>query len=262
VASRGLSAVKADDRLGPVGLAIGVFGPFAVAALLVPFRGPVVTENVALVFVVVVVLSAACGGRRAGVVAAVVSAMSYDFFFTRPYGSLKIDRAEDAFTALLLLGIGFVVAELVIATRRSKEASARVHADMRRLNEIAGRVSAGADAKDVLQFVQAELVALLLLRDCRFEEPPFDVAFPSLERRGAIEGGRRRWVGGEFTLPAEGVEVLVIGRGRLFGRFVLIPDWDVGVSIEDRVLAVGLVDQVGAALAAEPWPRRTELSGT
>jgi hypothetical protein len=43
----------------------------------------------------------------------------------------------------------------------------------------------------------------------------------------------------------------VLGRGQTFGRLVLEPDPNVGVSIEERVVAVALSDQLGAALAAE-----------
>ena len=105
--------------------------------------------------------------------------------------------------------------------------------------------------------VEAELLSLLSLRGCRFETPPFTSELSRIERTGAVEGGRRRWVAGELTLPADGAEILVIGRGHIFGRLVLIGDWDVGVSIEQCAVALALADQLGAALAAEPGPRPT-----
>ncbi len=40
-------------------------------------------------------------------------------------------------------------------------------------------------------------------------------------------------------------------RGQTFGRLVLVPDVSAGVSIEERIVAVALVDQLGAALAAD-----------
>ena len=46
----------------------------------------------------------------------------------------------------------------------------------------------------------------------------------------------------------------VFGRGRQFGRLVLVPDPAVGVSIEERVVAVALADQLGAAFAADASP--------
>ena len=99
--------------------------------------------------------------------------------------------------------------------------------------------------------VQAELIGLLSLRDCRYETPPFDSELPVLERNGAIAGDHRHWIGGEYTLPAQGAEIPVLGRGRSFGRLVLVPDLSVGVSIEERIVAVALADQLGAAFAAD-----------
>jgi Domain of unknown function (DUF4118) len=249
-----------DDLLRAVGLGIAGFGPLVVAGVLVPFRHHLVGENVALVFVVVVVLAAACGGWGPGAVAAVVSALAYDFFFTRPYQSLKIDRAEDIGTVVVLLVISLLIAELMAVGQRRRETSRRAREDIARLHRIAATLAAGAEAEDVLRSVQAELLGLLSLEDCRFERPPFPSSIPHLERNGTIEGGRRRFVAGEFTLPGEGVEVPVLVRGQVFGRFVLIPDWHVGVALEERVAAVALVDLVGAAFAAEP-PSRSTIEG-
>src|SRR5207248_4744242 len=82
-----------NDLARAAGLVIAAFGPLAVSGLLVPFRDDLASANVVLVFVLVVVLGAAVGTRWSGALAAVVAAMSYDFFFTRPYQSLKIESA-------------------------------------------------------------------------------------------------------------------------------------------------------------------------
>ena len=112
-----------DDSQQAFGLAIGGFVPLVIAGLLVPFRtDSVVAANIALVFVIVVVIAAAEGGRVAGVVAAVVSTLSFDFFFTRPFQSLKIDNADDIGTAVLLLVISLIVAQLVGFAHRSRQA--------------------------------------------------------------------------------------------------------------------------------------------
>ncbi len=100
--------------------------------------------------------------------------------------------------------------------------------------------------------MQAELIGLLSLRECRYETPPFPSELPTLERNGAIAGDHRHWIGGEYTLPEQGAEIPVLGRGKLFGRLVLVPDLTVGVSIEERIVAVALSDQLGAAFAADP----------
>src|SRR5829696_7285761 len=249
--SRDRASEGPDDRLVVAGLGVAALGPLVVASLLVIVRDHMARSNAALVFVIVVVLAAALGGRWAGITAAVVSAMSYDFFLTRPYGSLKIDQAEDIVATVLLLIVGVIVGEFVVWAHRGHRQSKRGHEEITRLHRVAEQVASGAGAHDVLESVRAELTDLLSLRDCRFEQPPFGAPLTRLGRNGSIDLPRRRIVRGEFALPAEGVEIPVLGRGRQVGRLVLEPDPDVGVSIEERVVAIAISNQLGAAVAAE-----------
>jgi hypothetical protein len=244
-----------DDRLVVAGLGVAALGPIVVASALVPVREHIADVNAALVFVVVVVLAAALGGRWTGVTAAVVSALSYDFFLTRPYGSLTMDQAEDIITTVLLATVGLIVGEIVVWAHRGYRQSRRGRDEIARLRRVAEQVAAGGRADDVLASVRAELSQLLSLRSCEFEQPPFGAPLPRLERNGSVETPRLRFVRGEFALPAEGVELPVLGRGRQLGRLVLVPEPDVGVSIEERVVAVALSDQVGAVLAELDAPK-------
>lgn len=235
------------------GIAIGGFGPLLVAALLVPLRNDsFVAANVTLVLVAIVVAAAAAGGRATGAIAAVVAAASYDFFFTTPYQSLKIDRFQDVVTAALLLGIGLGVAELVGLVRRARAVADRRDDMLATVAQVAELVAAGADAREVREAAEAELARLLSLRACRFETPPYDEILPVIGSGGGLEGGRRRWVDGELSLPAEGAQLPVYGNGRELGRLVLVPDWNVGVTVADRVAARAFAAQVGAALVALP----------
>jgi hypothetical protein len=240
-----------DDLARAIGLTIAAFGPLLVAGILVPFRDDLASANVVLVFVLVVVFGAAVGTRWSGALTAVVSAMSYDFFFTKPYQSLKIDNANDVETTLLLLAIGLIVAEIVAYTRRHRARAATRSDEIQMLRRTAELVASGASSDDVLRTVQDELVGLLSLVECRFEAAPSASTLPTIERTGGVEGSHRRWIDGEFTLPGFGAQIPVAARGRQFGRFVLIPDLTKGVSIEERIVAVALADQVGAALAAD-----------
>ena len=45
----------------------------------------------------------------------------------------------------------------------------------------------------------------------------------------------------------------MLARGQQIGRFVLEPHEGVGVSLEQRLVAVAIADQVGAALTAPTW---------
>ena len=69
-----------------------VAAPIAVAAALIPWRDQLDTADNALFLVVVIVAVASTGRRLAAAVAAIVSALSFDFFLTRPYYSFRITR--------------------------------------------------------------------------------------------------------------------------------------------------------------------------
>jgi K+-sensing histidine kinase KdpD len=241
-----------EERFKALGLAVAGFGPFLVTGVFVAFRGDdVVASNIALAFVVVVILAAAAGGRAAGAIAAVVSTMAYDFFFTHPYQSLKIERAEDIGTAVLLLAIGLLVAQLLQFAHRSHRRSERTHDELLRVHQVSELAAQGMAIDDLVRAVETELTGLLALRECHYESDPQSPDLPTLGRNGSLEYGKRRWVGPELSLPAEGAQIAVLGRGLEFGRIRLVPNVDVGVSIEERRAAVAITDQLGAALAAE-----------
>jgi hypothetical protein len=240
-----------NDQAVAVGLAIAGMGPIAVAGALVPIRDHIDTANIALVFVVVVVLAAASGGRWVGVTAAAVSALSFDFFLPRPYHSLTIEQGDDIVTTLLLGLVGLIVGEIVVWAYGSRRAAARGRDEIDRLHRVAEQLASDAGVDVIRITVQNELSTMLSLRDCFFEKPPFGDPLPRMERNGSIRVPRHRFVRGGFALPAGGIEIPVLGRGRQLGRLVLTPDPDVGVSIEERVVAIALSDQLGAALAAD-----------
>ena len=146
---------------------MAALGPIVVASLLVLVRDHMARSNAALVFVVVVVLAAALGGRWTAAIAAVVSAMSYDFFLTRPYGSLKIDSGEDIVATVLLLAVGLIVGEVVVWAHRGHTQSRRGRDEIARLHRVAEQVAAGGSFDSILASVRAELSELLSLRDCR-----------------------------------------------------------------------------------------------
>jgi len=245
-------APSPDERQASVaGYMIATLGPIVVAAMLVPLREELVGTNLALILVVVVVLAAVAGGRGAGAVAAVVSVIAYDFFLTRPYLSFQIDSADDLETAVILLVIGVIVGQLVTVARRSRVAAARGSDEIARLHRVAEDAARGTGVDELVARVEMELKGLFGLELCWFEQPPYEPLAARLERSGAIVGASLHAVGGGFALPAAGIELPVMGRGREFGRLVLIPKAGRSASIEERIVAVALSDQLGAALAAD-----------
>jgi hypothetical protein len=246
---------------------IGAGGCLAilVAAALVSVRDTFSNADVALVLVVTVVVAAVGGGRAAGVVTAVVAALAFDFFHTKPYLLLTIDSRDDAVTTALLLVVGLIVGNLATSGRAAQSSAAASSGEIRRIHRVAELVARGGDAFDVIFAAQGELTELLHLERCRFEAlpypPPRDGAprLERLERSGALMTRELRLSADGMELPEGGVELPVLGRGRLLGRFVLEPTPHSGVSLEQRIVAVAIADQVGAVLAS-PHPGEKGLS--
>jgi hypothetical protein len=233
-----------------IAVALGGLWPLVLAMAFVPLRSDVDSANIALILVAAVVVSAIFGGREAGAAGAIVSAIAFDFFYTRPYGSLTINSQDDVETTLLLLLIGLVVGHIATRGRGARRSAEAREGEIKRIHRVANLAARGEEAADVIMAAQAELMSLLDLEDCRFEAPPFSAALPRLDRSGALTGHEYHLQAGGFALPSGGAEIAVLGRGQLLGRFVLEPRADVGVSLEQRVVAVALADQVGAVLAA------------
>lgn len=233
-----------------VGYAVAVIGPIVVAGALVSVRDEIDNANVALILVVVVVAAAVIGGRGAGVVAALIAAMSFDFFHTEPYLSLTIEAGGDVETTVILAVIGVVVGELAARARAGVRAATKGSDEVRALHRVAEQAASGTPVDELVSLVCDEVVRLLRLERCEFEEQPYGPPMPRLERNGVVVSDRYRLVDGEFALPEEGIELPVMGRGRQLGRLVLSPRPDTGAALEERVVAVALSDQLGAALAA------------
>jgi hypothetical protein len=234
---------------GLLGGAVGSLGALFVAAALVGVRGEIQNANVALVLVLFVLLGAVTGGRTAAVTSAFVAAIAFDFFHTKPYGSLKISDGNDVLTTLLLLAVGLAVGEIAIRSQRMHAQRDDEQRQLRRMHRIASLAAGGEGVDDLLLAVTAELIETLELRNCWFERPPFLAGLPRLERTGVVEAREHRYANGEFELPREGAVLPVVGSGTTLGRFVLIPTPGVGVSKDRRLSAIALADQVGAALA-------------
>jgi Domain of unknown function (DUF4118) len=239
------------DRPELIAYALGGLLPIAIAAAMVGVRGEMDTTNVALVLVLVVVGTAAFSGRGPAALSALVTAISYEFFFTKPFESLRISSADDVETTLILLAIGLAVGQLAVHARRTRSDARRGRDEITSMRRMAELVAAGASSKDLIDTAVTELTRLLSLLGCRFEATATGPTLPVLERSGRIESPYRR-VGpdGELALPPLGVRLPVVGDGHQVGSIVLEPDPDIGVTLEARVVAVALADQLGAALAA------------
>ena len=93
---------------------------------------------------------------------------------------------------------------------------------------------------------------------CRYDPKPADRPMHRLDHNGQVVLGGEVWSVEDVGLPGPELELLVYGQGQLRGRFVLTPTPGQPISLQRRVVAVSIADQVGAALQ----PRLRSASST
>lgn len=237
-----------EARRGVLALVAGLVLPIAFAAALTPFRTTFASTASALVLVAVVVGAAANGRRLAGYLAAASASLSFDFFLTVPYERLAISHPHDIETTVCLFVVGIAVTELAARNRYHRHIAVAESDYVGVVYYLAELVASGASADQVTRQATAELIDLLGLRSCRFDRTVVAGSPTRIEHDGNVTIGKLEWGAEESGLPGHEVELLVQSRGETLGRFVLEPTPGRAVSLQQRVVAVAVADQVGAAL--------------
>jgi K+-sensing histidine kinase KdpD len=229
-----------------------------------PLRESAGLENVVVVYVIVVALTAAVGGRLAGLASSLSAALAYNYFFTTPYQTLRIDSWEQVTTVVLLFVAGLLAGLGGRASRRAT-VEAREEADALQLLTDVNLAAArgGRDADRVAVDGLRELLdarAVLVVR----QEPggervvaeagdhdglPDLAGLPRLDEEGRIPPGHRRSVGGVLVLPAGGAVVDLVRHGRRVGSLVVLPQSDRPLLRTTRMS----IAATAHALAAAGW---------
>jgi K+-sensing histidine kinase KdpD len=227
--------------------------PLALAAVMAAFRSRLPDTDAALVLVAVIVAVAANGFRAAGVLAAVSAAAWFDFFLTRPYESFDIDRRPALETTFLLLVIGVAVTELAVRGRREHGAAGRRAGYLAGIAATAAAMAGGRSPAGLTDEVARQLTRLLGLRGCVFQYGMIGLGGPArLERDGTVRAARQVAVAPDGDWPRDGaVELLVERGGVVRGRFLMTPGTGAAPGREQRLIAVALADQAGAASAGQ-----------
>jgi hypothetical protein len=234
-------------------LLAAIAAPLVAAAILLPFRASWPNTNVALLLVVVIVAVAAIGNRVAGALAAVWTAICFDFFFTRPYERLTISRSSDVVTFVLLLVVGVAVSQLAARARTLKLLTITDARYLARIHRAATLAQSAASAA-VVDHVRDQLIDVLDLRDGRFEYGKL-LGFPArIEPDGTVVTRFGRWDADQFGLPAGEVELRTFAGGQYYGRFMLTPNPGSRPSQQARLVAVTLAEIAGRALAGDAAP--------
>jgi K+-sensing histidine kinase KdpD len=243
---------RAQSRSDVIAVFAGILLPVAVCAILIPFRLSFVDTASALVLVAVIVAIATIGNRLAGFVAAISASLWFDFFLTQPYYRFAITHRPDIEITVSLFIVGIVVTELAARNRFHRRVAEEETDYVGLIYYLSELVAAGTSAKQVIAQATAELTDLLHLRNCQYVEGSSNRRVPYIEHDGTVNLGRLRWGVRQMGLPGTELELLVQGQGQIFGRFVLEPTPGQPVSVQRRIVALAIADQVGAALTPHP----------
>jgi Domain of unknown function (DUF4118) len=225
--------------------------PLVACAALVPFRDSVANTNAALGLVLIVVIAASTGVRPAGIVAALSSAVWFDFFLTEPYNQFTITDRADIETAVLLVLVGAAVTEVALWGRRQQARASREQGYLAGVLGTAATVAAGqSSTSSLIDHVAGQIVEVLQIDDCRFDSGSGS-GLPTLDSDGTVVHNGRMVDVDRHGLPTRSEIALVIQSGGVVrGRFLLTAATRVvRPSLEQRLVAVALANQVGAALA-------------
>ena len=241
--------MRNDGRVG-LGVSVGSIGAILAAGALVAVRDHFAQANAVLILVLFVMLGAVIGGRLAGAVSALAAAAAFDFFLTKPYDSFTINNAAEIETTILLLMVGLAIGEIVVRADRIRSGVSGSRRELKRVHRVARLAADGEAVEDLISAVTAELTETLGLHRCFYEPAPFTGTYARLEQTGVISGTNIvQYTKQGFELPHEGVELPVIVHDQPVSRFVLIPTPGDGVSMEARLIAVTLADQLSVVLA-------------
>ena len=226
---------------GPLWGLAGLAASVLVGVALRPVRSSVDLESVVIVYVIIVALCAIVGGRLAGISAALSAALAYNFFFTTPYETMRIDSWGQVTTVVLLFVAGLLASLSGRAGRRARVESREEAAALRMLTAVNLAAARGGRAADkVAAEGLRELLGARAVRVVRAEpggdrvvaeagEPNGNLDLASLihlDEEGRIPAGHRRAVGGVFVLPVEGAVVDMVQDGQRVGSLLVVPEED------------------------------------
>lgn len=230
--------------------------PLVICLALSAGRDTVSNATDVLILVTIVVGAAAAGDRWAGMLAALSSALWFDFFLTQPYLRFAITSPSDIGDTVLLLVIGAVVTELALwGHRQASRASGRagyLEGALSTAELVLGRHESVASLTGM---VSDQLIEVLGIETCRFVTGDNrDDSMAVLQHDGSVTRHGHPLNIDRGGLPTDTETVLLVRRNHgVLGHFVLTSAGAVArPTAEQRRVAVLLADQVASLLGDRP----------
>ena len=219
------------------------------------------TAAVDMIYLPAVLAAAALSGLGPGLLAGILAALAYNYFFTAPVHTFRIDRVTDIVTVLILLAVALVTSRLAAGIRAQARIAAAHAARNAAIAGFARRLLSSSGEEEIARTACAELAQLFscnVIQVSGLPEPrivtaapegnrltPADVAAAALTIKSGEPAGRgtSRGQPAEWTFYAvrSGSDVLAaVGFARDDGTRAL--------QEEREPLLLSLLDQLALAL--------------
>src|SRR5438309_3206026 len=151
-----------------LGIALGAVTVVVASAALLPVRTHVTRATPALVLVLAVVVAGVVGGSIAAAVTALLAAAAYNLVFIPPFGTFKVNVADDwvalAVVVVVALAMGLLVAGQAERRRAAEQREAELRTlydHLRTMSEEREQLAEEATRAQVLERVDEQRAALL-----------------------------------------------------------------------------------------------------
>jgi two-component system, OmpR family, sensor histidine kinase KdpD len=198
----------------------------------------------ALLYLLAVVGAAAVGHLWPGLLAAAVSFVELDYFFTPPRFTFTVSKAEDLFALAVFLVVAAVVsAALSAALEQRATAEFREH-QVRALYHVTDRLLSGAGLETVLRDLAGSLRSLYGLRGCRVVVLAPDGIARNTATSGVVQGPNT------VALP-------LMAEGRAVGRIEMSGSPAGGIGGPEGAVLDAFAGQLALALERARLGRET-----
>ena len=220
------------------------------------------TAPVDMIYLPAVLAAAALWGLGPALLAGIIAALAYNFFFTEPVHTFRIDRVTDIVTVIVLLVVALVTSRLAAGIRTQARIAAAHAARNATIAGFARRLLSSRSEEEIGETACAELRHLFecnaMLVKSGLPAPhivalapegnrltPSDVAAAAL----TLETGESAGRGTPRLQPAEWVFHAVCSEGAIIGAVGLARDDGMPPVVEEALpLLTSLLDQLALAL--------------
>lgn len=197
------------------------------------------SSAVDLIYLPAVLGAALLGGLRPALFSALASALAYNYFFTAPYGTLRVSSAADVVTILMLFLVAVVTSQLAASIRKQAKIAAAHSARNATIAGLARKLLSCAGEVEIGQAATRELAVLFACNAMMIVPRGAPVVIASAPAPSALG-------------PADlGAATLALDTGKTTGRGAgraSISEWQFHpVRLRESVLAaIGLARDDGA----------------